>query len=195
MNRKTAEKRRRTRIAAFIASLALVAAAGAVCADIVVRALYPQRYGELIESSCEEFGVDESLVYAVIHTESGFDPQARSEAGAMGLMQLMPETFGWLQTKLPGDGDAPLPSESLFEPEINVRYGVFYLAMLHERFGDDTLTIAAYHAGQGQVGRWLRDEQVPPSGCGADDIPSRATGHSVSKVAHAREIYLRLYDI
>jgi len=166
--------------------------AGIIGAQSLVRALYPMRYTSTVERCSEEFGVDRELVYAVIRTESGFDPNARSDAGAMGLMQIMPDTFGWLQGKLEPDADHP--TERLYDPSTNIRYGVFYLSMLREKFGSDLLAVAAYHAGQNRIAQWLNEKKIPVENCTADDIPSSATGHYVRKVQSARSVYEKLYN-
>ncbi len=171
--------------------VAMTAVLGVVCADVLVHSLYPMRYKELITQSCEEFGVDESLVYAIIHTESGFDTEARSSVGALGLMQIMPETFEWLQTRLPPE--QVMNADSLVTPEVNIRYGVYYISRLKSLFGSDTLVVAAYHAGQGSVLKWLRESGLEPSEFGIDNIPSSATGHYVNKVERARKVYQKLY--
>lgn len=173
----------------------LLACALVLCAgyEIIIRISYPRRYEQIVKENCARFGVEETFVYAVIRTESGFDPKARSQVGAMGLMQIMPETFMWLQSKLPSGEDGQRLSEAeLYDPEINIRYGVYYLSMLRDEFGSDTLAAAAYHAGGGKVREWLNSGQLA-AGCGSDDIPSGATGHYVRKVESARDIYARLY--
>ncbi len=170
----------------------LLIAVGFAAAHIGVRTLYPVRYADMIEEYCTEFNVDTTLAYAVIHTESGFDPEARSDAGAMGLMQIMPETFHWLQGRLEPDTD--LSDKALYDPAVNIRYGVYYLSLLDKMFSDDTLIIAAYHAGQNRVSGWLKDCEIPETGCTADDIPSTVTGHYVRKVQKAQNIYDALYD-
>jgi len=166
--------------------------AGMICAHCAVRFLYPLEYTSAVERCSDEFDVDSDLVYAVIHTESGFDPEAESEVGAIGLMQIMPDTFHWLQSKL--EPDADLPTEKLYDPQTNIRYGVYYLSMLRDKFGSDVLAIAAYHAGQNRVAQWLADSEIPYENCTADDIPSSATGHYVRKVQNARSVYEKLYD-
>lgn len=171
--------------------IGMLAVVGAIFADIVVHTLYPKRYSELIESSCAEFGVDESLVYAIIHTESGFDPAACSPVGALGLMQIMPETFEWLQSRMPSE--AKLTEHDLYRPEVNIRYGVYYVSRLRDMFGSDTLVIAAYHAGQGSVRKWLSESEISAESFSKSDIPSSATAHYVSKVERARSIYQKLY--
>lgn len=189
MNRVYTRKRKERRILIFLMFAAAAAVFGSFAAGLTAKTLFPIRYDRIVEQSCEEFGVDESLVYAIIHTESGFDERAFSEAGAMGLMQIMPETFGWLQKSLPSE--VPLDESSLFIPEINIRYGVYYLSRLQKLFGSDMLTIAAYHAGQGSVSRWLGEGD--PSAFRREDIPSSATCHYVEKVERARTVYRRLY--
>jgi len=181
---------RRRIISAALAAI-IVFAAGAAAASIIMHTLYPMDYSDIVSRSCEEFGVDESLVYAIIHTESGFDAHARSEVGARGLMQIMPETFEWLQKSLPAQ--QPMDEEALYRPEVNIRYGVYYLSRLKALFGSDMLAVAAYHAGQGSVSRWLSESGLAAAAFGEDNIPSAATAHYVSKVERAREIYLRLY--
>lgn len=176
--------------ALIVCSLLLIA--GVVSARALVHFLYPLEYTSTVESCSDRFDVDRDLIYAVIRTESGFDPNAESEAGARGLMQIMPDTFQWLQSKL--EPDAGLSAESLYDPQVNIRYGVYYLSMLREKFGSDVLAVAAYHAGQNRVAQWLADQIIPRDNCTAEDIPSSATGHYVHKVQNARSVYEKLYN-
>ena len=189
MNRRNKGRRK---LISLLLSAAFLLAAGILSAHILVRTLYPMQYSTYVERYSQEFGVDSDLIYAVIHAESGFDPNARSGVGAMGLMQIMPETFLWLQGKL--EPEADMPPEKLYDPEVNIRYGVFYLSMLNDKFGDDVLTVAAYHAGQNRIAGWLAEGSIPRENCTADHIPSSATGHYVRKVQKARTIYEKLYD-
>ncbi len=95
-----------------------------------------------------EHGLDPALVLAVVATESAFDPNARSPRGALGLMQLMPDTARRMGVSDPLD------------PEENLRGGVRYLSMLLDLFGDLTLALAAYNAGEGAVIR--HGHSIPP---------------------------------
>jgi len=98
---------------------------------------------EVIEKKCRKYGVEESLVRAVIKMESGGNPRAVSKAGAMGLMQLMPSTAKMLGVKDP------------FNPEENLDGGIRYLKMLLEKYeGDEKLALAAYHSGPSRVDKW-----------------------------------------
>lgn len=155
------------------------------------RVVYPRKYELSVTESCEQFGVDENLVYAIIKTESGFSEDACSDAGARGLMQIMPDTFKWLQSKLPAD--KRLSADELYKPETNIRYGVFFVSILLEEFGDERLAVAAYHAGRGRVNSWLSDREISSSGSTIENIPSKNTGHYVRKVMNYHRAYDRVY--
>jgi hypothetical protein len=108
----------------------------------------PAEFEPIINSCALEYGVDKSLVKAVIHAESGYDPNAVSAKGASGLMQLMPNTARSLKV-----------SNSL-DPAENIRGGVRYLRFLLDTFrGDESLALAAYNAGLSRVAQY---GGVPP---------------------------------
>ena len=153
---------------------------------------YPQKYSEQVKRSCTEFGVDEALVYSVIRTESGFRPEVESSAGAIGLMQLMPTTFDWLQEKL--DGGITHSVEDLKNPDINVRYGTYFLSILLDRYGGDIRTVsAAYNAGTTTVDGWLNDASYSTNGTTLTVIPYSETEHYAEKVEKTYEMYKKLY--
>ena len=158
------------------------------------RAAYPRAYREAVERYSREFCVPEAIVYSVIRTESNFDPNAVSTAGAKGLMQLLPDTFMWLT------GDAHLaehlsPSD-IFEPEINIKYGIYYLKYLHAKFGQNWDTaLAAYNGGEGNVTRWLSDERFSDGEGNIISFPGNftETENYVKKVNQALAKYENLY--
>lgn len=189
MNRKT---KAALKIAALVTAFALLIGISVFFAGkTAYKAAYPCKYTFEIEKYADEYDVPRALLFAVIHTESGFDPNAVSSAGALGLTQITPETFHWLQTKT---GES-LPDSALYEPEVSVRYGALFYSMLLSEFGGDIRTaVAAYHAGRGQVNAWLRDGQYSADGKTLDTIPSRDTNHYVYKVTKAINIYNNLYE-
>lgn len=154
------------------------------------RQSYPLGYSETVMQYAAEYALPPAFVFAVIKTESGFDPNAVSEVDARGLMQVAETTFEWIRGKL-GDGDAVF--SDMFIPEKNIRYGVFLLQYLYEEFGSFELAAAAYHAGRGAVNGWLQDETLSSDGETLERIPSSVTAHYVNKVMRAYEKYGELY--
>ena len=151
---------------------------------------YPQKYSAEVERYSERFGVSEPLVYAVIRTESGFREDVESYAGAVGLMQLMPETFEWLQGKL--NGDVVYTADSLKDADVNICYGTYFLSYLLERYGDESTACAAYNAGTTTVDGWLSDSRYSSDGYTLSAIPYPETENYVKKVRDAEEIYTKL---
>lgn len=145
----------RRSVGAFFVAIALVGAtAGAIVATEpgwYLRVRYPLRYEQQVRAVAHRHDLAPSLVAAVVYTESEFDPDARSSAGALGLMQLLPDTAEGIALRT---GGARFRVKDLFDPELNLRYGAWYLAELLERYGDVPTALAAYHAGQGNVDRW-----------------------------------------
>lgn len=156
-----------------------------------IQTVYPRQYAELVEENAEAFELDEALLYALIKTESGFDKDAVSSVGAMGLTQITPDTFRWLQTKT---GES-YEDEALFEPEISVYYGAYFLNMLLDEFGNTETALAAYHAGRGRVNEWLADPRISPDGVVLEKIPYKDTAGYVKKVMKNTEKYKNIYDI
>ena len=108
-----------------------------------------RRYDKIIDANAARYDVRSDLVRAVIHVESGFDPDARARKGAMGLMQLMPQTAADLGVLNP------------YDPEQNIRGGVAYLRQLLDRYrGSEELALAAYNSGPAAVSH--HGNQVPP---------------------------------
>ena len=120
------------------------------------RLRYPLRYEEIIRGHAQNYSLDPQLVAAVIYQESKFDADAVSESGAVGLMQLLPSTGQGIADRTGGDAWTP---EDLHDPELNIRYGSWYLRHLLDKYGDEALALAAYNAGQTNVDRW-REEGV-----------------------------------
>ncbi len=170
--------------------LILVLAAAAFTADKVIHALYPLEYSEYVETYAAEYGVDPYLVYAVIKCESGYDTQAVSSADAKGLMQLTDDTFRWVMTKT---GETDLEVDDLFDPQINIRYGVKLLSLHLQEFGGQDTAMAAYHAGRTTVTNWLKNPAYSANGDTLDVIPYQETASYVERVERTKEVYKHLY--
>jgi len=142
------------------------------------RIRYPLRYQAIVRGHAQNYGVDPALLAAVIYQESKFDAEAKSSSGAVGLMQLTPETAKGIAIRT---GGSAFRVSDLRNPEINVRYGCWYLRHLYRKYGEWRLVLAAYNAGQGNVDRWLREER--------GTIPFAETRHYVDRVEDLRAIY------
>ena len=149
--------------------------------DWLLRTRYPLEYEQILRVHGANHDLDPALLAAVVYVESRFDPNARSEAGALGLMQLLPETAKGIALRTGGDD---FVVADLRDPEINVRYGSWYLGHMLERYGDTRLALAAYHAGQGNVDEWRR------TGAG---IVFPETRDYVRRVTELERIYSRVY--
>lgn len=181
------------RLVALVIALVLGLVGMHFARKVYDRYSYPLEYQELVTSYARKRDLEPSLVYAVIRCESGFDPEAQSNVGAKGLMQLMDETFEWAQMR-DGVRDYENPSR-LFEPEMNIRYGTLVLRLLLDEFGSTENAVAAYHAGWGNVKQWLADGAYSQDGRTLSRIPFSDTRAYVQKVLHAQEKYRELYGI
>ncbi len=178
-----------------VVAICLLAFSTDVLDSVKTRALkefFPQHYSAEVEKYSAMYGVDETLVYSVIRTESGFRAQVQSHAGAVGLMQIMPETFEWLQNMK--DGSVIYTSSELTSPEINIEYGTYFLSYLLEHYdGNEMLAVAAYNAGMTNVDNWLMDEQYSHNGITLSEIPYNETSQYVERVEKTKAMYESLY--
>ena len=160
--------------------------------DVMRKIVYPLQYDYMVRQYAYEDHVDPALVAAVILVESKFNQSAASHRGASGLMQIMPDTGEWLATKV--ELSEPYTTESLYDPETNLRLGCWYLNFLHDRYnGQWQEALTAYIAGQGQVDRWLEDPELSSDGKTLDVIPGRDVKEYAAKVMRTHEKYKAIY--
>ena len=132
--------------------------------------VYPYKYAEYINKYSEEYKLDPYLVLAVIKTESNFDKTAVSKKDAKGLMQIMDTTGEWVAKEL--NINYFMPS-MLFDPDINIKMGCWYLKNLQGEFNNNLdLVLAAYNGGSGNVNKWLSFEEYSSDGENLDYIQS-----------------------
>jgi soluble lytic murein transglycosylase len=142
---------------------------------------YPLAYEHLIVGHARNYELDPALVAAVVYRESKFDASARSRSGAIGLMQLLPDTAKGIAVHTGGHA---FVVDDLYEPEINVRYGSFYLRRLIRKYDDERLALAAYNAGQRHVDEWIANDE---------GIAFGETRQYVDEVLELRGVYARAY--
>ena len=149
--------------------------------DWYVRLRYPLEYENIVRGHAKNYDLDPALLAAVIYRESKFDARAESDSGAIGLMQLLPDTAKGIALHT---GGSQFEVADLWDPEINVRYGAFYLRRLLNKYGDLRLALAAYNAGQANVDEWLAK---------GEGIAFPETRQYVDEVLHARDTYAKTY--
>ena len=152
---------------------------------------YPTEYEDIVERYSEEYGIDKEFVFAVIRTESNFNPDAVSEAGAIGLMQIIEDSFDWVSKKL---GREDLVFDDMFSPEYSIEYGCFMLGYLYNRFGSYELAAAAYHSGMGEVSSWIASGEVDAENPNINDFKGSNTRHYVNKIMRAYNKYSELEE-
>ncbi len=167
------------------------AAAGASLPRALVRSLYPAGFGQLASDAAHQHGADPLLLLALVRQESGFDPNAHSRAGALGLTQVLPSTARGIAQET-GRAEA-LNSGDLYDPAVSLDYGAWYLAAMAQRYGGRLLpTLAAYNAGGGNVDRWLQRSGADPD-LFYETVPFDETASYIERVYVGYRLYQRLY--
>ena len=155
----------------------------------VEKILHPIEYVYYLDRFSEEYGVPKEIIYAIIKCESSFKADAKSAQGAVGLMQMMPETFEDLSRRLGREYNESM----LYDPKVSIEFGTYYLGYLYSRYGVWENVYAAYNAGYGRVDKWLEDPDISTDGR-LVNIPYEETRKYVEKVSDARRTYSKLLE-
>jgi soluble lytic murein transglycosylase len=147
------------------------------------RVRYPLKYEQIVRGHARNYQLDPALLAAVIYQESKFRPDAKSSSGAIGLMQLQPETAKGIAIRT---GGSRFQTSDLYVPELNVRYGSWYLRHLLDKYGDEKLALAAYNAGQRNVDEWRAEGK---------EIQFSETREYVDRVEHLKGVYHDAYGL
>ena len=157
----------------------------------IFKTIYPIHYDDLIEKYSTTYNIDPFLAAAIIRNESKFNPNALSRKAAKGLMQIAPITGEWAAEKL---NIQNYSEERLYEPELNIHIGIWYLNILYKEFdGRLELMVAAYNAGNGNVSKWLDNPEYSIDGKNLSVIPFPETRIYSKKVLRDYQIYQKLY--
>jgi peptidoglycan lytic transglycosylase len=147
------------------------------------RVRYPLKYEQIVRGHARNYQLDPALLAAVIYQESKFHSDAKSDAGAIGLMQLQPETAKGIAIRT---GGSRFQTSDLYNPEINVRYGSWYLRHLLDKYDDEKTALAAYNAGQRNVEEWRAQGK---------EIQFAETRAYVDRVEHLKGVYHDAYGL
>lgn len=179
------------RLKGVVLSLLAASLCLTLCAcGFVDKTLYPLNHRELIEEYGDKYGIPYELLAAVIKAESDFNERAKSSAGAVGLMQLMPSTAEEIAWRLGEDFEAV----DITDAKTNIAYGSFYLNYLYRNLGEIWETaLAAYNAGIGKVKGWLEDTEYSDDGKTLKAIPIAETENYINRISKYKEKYKELY--
>ena len=157
----------------------------------LLERFFPIKYNKYVDKYSMKYGVDPFLVYAMIKAESGFDSDAVSHKKAIGLMQIIEKTGFWAAEEIGMQG---FSVEELYNPEVNIHIGCWYLDNLMKEFnGNLDLVIAAYNGGSGNVKKWINNKQIDENNVLIDNIPFGETKRYVKRVKLYTKIYKKLY--
>ncbi|MGE5703065.1 MAG: lytic transglycosylase domain-containing protein [Clostridia bacterium] len=160
--------------------------------QMIWKWMYPIKYHHEIMQASERYTLDPHLIVAIIRTESNFQPDRVSRKGALGLMQIMPDTADWVIRQA---GFKQTTLDDLWQPERNIEIGSWYLAYLLAKFeGKLEPAIAAYNAGPGKVNSWLDQKLWDGSRDSLENIPYGETRHYVQRVLYYHERYDQVYN-
>ena len=149
--------------------------------------VYPLKYKELVFEYADYYGLERALVFAVIKTESSFNPKAESRAGAIGLMQITKRTGEYIANKL------GVEKYDLLDNSDNINFGCYYIKYLYVRFKDMNTAMVAYNAGEGNVSLWLMDENLSTDGKTLKSIPFGESREYLNKIQKNFKKYKKLY--
>ncbi|MCX8032330.1 MAG: lytic transglycosylase domain-containing protein [Thermoleophilia bacterium] len=179
-----------TLVLVVISAVFGLALTGKMVVPGVSERVFPIGYPKAIALAAGKYKVDPYLLAAVARAESKYDASAVSRAGAIGVMQLMPETAAWITGLAQWQGPS---SPDLTDPQDSVELGACYLAYLAEVFnGHMRAALAAYNAGQGTVKRWV-EEAGGLESFSLEDVRFPETRQFVERVEHYWQIYRRVY--
>ncbi len=151
-----------------------------------INVLYPLKYVDEINTAGYIYNVEPALIASIINEESSFDNLCLSRSGAIGLMQLMPETAQWLATRM---GISDYSINKLYEPQFNINMGTYYVRYLLDRFEDEYTMLCAYNAGEGVVRNWLNDKNYSKDNVSLITTPYKETNAYAEKVLNNIDRY------
>ena len=161
---------------------------GGVYRCINVKKIYPIKYEQIVNENALRFGLHKALIYSVIKVESDFNADAESKVGAIGLMQIMPETADYVAKML------GVKEYNLKDEKTNITFGCFYISYLLRRFSDRNTALCAYNAGEWNVAYWLTKKEYSENGSSLKYVPFPETREYIKKINKTFSKYEKLYS-
>lgn len=153
---------------------------------------YPAAYADILCREAAAAGVDPLWLRSIIWQESRYDPEARSEAAARGLMQFIPETANAVASRL---GMGEMTPDRMYQPEVSIRLGANYWAELMDEFGSPEMALAAYNGGPENVRRWAAKTRSTDPVVFVSDIGFTQTKDYVNRIFGLYARYRHLQDV
>ena len=179
-------RRSQALILVIIITLALSAS---LASPYIQRTMYPLKYSTHIDKYSKKLDLDPYLISAIIYEESRFKKDSRSGAGAVGLMQIMPDTARWISNK----SEMKINEGSLLIPKENIAMGTWYFSWLLNKYQSETLALAAYNGGDKNIDKWLKENDSVTDEEFIRKIPFKETRVYVERVQVSRSKYKKLY--
>lgn len=158
----------------------------------ILKKIFPLQYSQSVMKYSKQYNVDPYIVYSIIRVESKFNPYAKSNKGAMGLMQITPQTGRYIAELLDIDN---FEESKLYNPDLNIQFGSFYFTKLYNDFNKDMdCALAAYNGGSGNVAKWIETNTDGKDYLDVNKIPFKETRNYVIRVKKIYNIYKFLYS-
>jgi len=157
--------------------------------NIILKIIFPIEYEQYVDKYSEEYNVEKNLIFAVIKAESNFDKEIVSNKGAKGLMQILDTTGKEVAESINLD----MEQFELLNEDTNINIGTKYLATLIQKYNNESLALAAYNAGSGNVDKWIEQNILKNDGSNIENIPFKETNNYVRKVLRNYRIYEEIY--
>lgn len=159
--------------------------------NFILKKIYKTNYSEYVYKYSQENEIDPLLTFAIIKAESNFNRNIKSKSGAIGLMQLMESTAIEQAEEV---NEEIIVTESLYNPEINIKIGTKYYSKLIKKYNNNMLlALAAYNAGIGNVDNWIKQGIIKEDGSDIENIPFKETNNYIRKIIRDYKIYQNLY--
>lgn len=182
--------RRSTVIVIILAASVLLGYGYQFLCEQLEKAANPREYTDLVSKYSTEYGVPESMLHAVIFVESGYRSNTKSDDGRIGLMQIRPETMDWLN----GAMHTRYEYTALYDPEINIRCGAYYLAYLYSIYGRWTPVLAAFETDVDTVTFWSLKEEYDDENGNLVRTPYDDLNVKIGAILDKAEIFRKVYS-
>jgi soluble lytic murein transglycosylase len=157
----------------------------------ILKKIFPLQYNQSVMKYSAQYDMDPYLIYSIIRVESKFNPYAKSNKGATGLMQITPQTGMYIAELLNIDS---FDENQLYNPDLNIQFGSFYFSKLYKDFNADiNCALAAYNGGSGNVTKWITTNDKGEKYLDVEKIPFNETRNYILRVKKIYNIYNFLY--